>query len=75
MIAAISRANPGLNTVAHGFWADFKLWDNAPADLLANGNCAARFHAVRSGTHAGALAVRARLFDTPGQRGQPGLRR
>jgi hypothetical protein len=38
VVAAISRANPGLDSTAHALWADFKLWDNAPADLLANGS-------------------------------------
>lgn len=36
--AAVTRANRGLNTIAYGRWADFKLWDNAPADLLTDGS-------------------------------------
>jgi hypothetical protein len=35
---ALGVRQRGLNTTQHGFWADFKLWDNAPHDLVANGN-------------------------------------
>jgi hypothetical protein len=35
---ALNRANRGLNTAAHARWADFQVWESAPADLLANGN-------------------------------------
>jgi hypothetical protein len=36
--AALASSHPGMDTSAHGFWADLKIWDNAPADLVANGN-------------------------------------
>jgi hypothetical protein len=38
-LTATLALNPaGMVTTVHGFWADFKLFDNAPADLVANGN-------------------------------------
>jgi glycoside hydrolase-like protein len=33
---ALSVRHRGMNTGQHGFWADFKLWDNAPHDLAGN---------------------------------------
>ncbi|HEY1369197.1 MAG TPA: glycoside hydrolase domain-containing protein [Gaiellaceae bacterium] len=33
---ALKVRHRGMNTGQHGFWADFKLWDNAPHDLAAN---------------------------------------
>jgi hypothetical protein len=36
--AALASKHPGMDTSAHGCWANSKLWDNAPADLVANGS-------------------------------------
>jgi Domain of unknown function (DUF1906) len=38
LTTALAVQHPGMTTAVHGFWADFKLWDNAPADLVANGS-------------------------------------
>jgi len=36
--SALATRRRGLDTSIHGLWADSKLWDNAPADLAANGS-------------------------------------
>jgi hypothetical protein len=36
--AALAVRHRGLDTSIHGRWADFQLWPNAPADLVANGS-------------------------------------
>jgi len=38
VIAALASRHRGMDTSVHGRWADLRLWDNAPADLLANGS-------------------------------------
>jgi hypothetical protein len=38
VLAALATTRWGGNTSVHGLWADVKLWDNAPADLVANGS-------------------------------------
>ena len=36
--SALAARRRGMDTSIHGLWADSKLWDNAPADLAANGS-------------------------------------
>ena len=36
--SALATRRRGMDTSIHGLWADSKLWDNAPADLAANGS-------------------------------------
>ena len=36
--AALAVRRRGLDTSIHGRWADVRLWDSAPADLVANGS-------------------------------------
>jgi hypothetical protein len=36
--AALAVRRRGMDTSAHALWADVRLWDNAPADLVANGS-------------------------------------
>jgi hypothetical protein len=38
LTTALAVNHSGMITGNHGFWADFKLFDNAPADLVANGS-------------------------------------
>jgi hypothetical protein len=38
VVTALASKHPGMNTSVHGRWADLKVWDNAPADLVANGS-------------------------------------
>ena len=36
--AVLATPHPGMNVTVHSMWADATVWDNAPADLVANGN-------------------------------------
>ena len=36
--AALASPYRGMDTAVHGFWADLKLWEDAPADLVTNGS-------------------------------------
>jgi hypothetical protein len=36
--AALAAGLGGMDTSVHGLWANLQLWDNAPADLVANGS-------------------------------------
>ena len=38
VVAALASRHRGMDTSVHGHWADLKIWDNAPADLVANGS-------------------------------------
>lgn len=38
VVAALATPHRGMDTSVHGMWADLKVWDDAPADLVANGN-------------------------------------
>jgi hypothetical protein len=36
--ASLASPYRGMDTSVHGFWADLKLWEDAPADLVTNGS-------------------------------------
>lgn len=38
VLSALAVRHRGMNTTQHGFWANLKLWDDAPRDLVANGD-------------------------------------